>query len=192
MDGVKGQDVVILLKLASMEDAGVSLQDGDGPRGRDDGDPYSVRNLEAQLGISKSEVNASIQRCLASGLAIRSRYDGHPSPQRRNLLEFIFHGLRFVFPVKGGGIVRGMPTGFAAPVLERQLISAGEHIYVWPDPEGRVAGQDVKPLFRSVPMAARMDSRLYEYLALTDAIRLGAQRETRVARGELEERLLRQ
>lgn len=149
-----------------------------------------MRNLEMQLGISKSEVNASIQRSLGSGLALRSRASGQLQPNRRNLHEFILHGLKFVFPAKPGGMTRGVPTAFAAPMLHDLLGRGGDYIHVWPFAEGHVMGQAVTPLFRSVPEAVRSDARLYEYLALVDAIRLGGQREWGVAADRLSKRLL--
>jgi hypothetical protein len=44
------------------------------------------------------------------------------------------------------------------------------------------------PLFKSVPVAIKKDSRLYEYLALVDAIRLGNPRESKMAIKILKER----
>ena len=45
------------------------------------------------------------------------------------------------------------------------------------------------PLYPSVPAAALQDSRLYELLALVDAIRDGRARERKFAAKELESRL---
>jgi hypothetical protein len=87
-------------------------------------------------------------------------------------------------------MTRGVPTAFAAAPLKNRLISAGEYIYVWPYAKGKDKGQSVEPLFRSVPEAAQKDDRLYEYLALADAIRLGNQREAGLAAERLSERLL--
>lgn len=187
---MKSQDVVILLKLATLEDA---EQDSDPvlrPREAAGGeDPYSVRGLEAALGISKTEVSASIKRSLASGIAIKDRKSGRPKPNRRQLREFIAHGLRFVFPARPGPMQRGMPTAFAAPVLREALHSAGSLISVWPYARGEEMGQSVEPLFKTVPQAAERDERLYAYLALIDAIRLGNQREANLASDMLKARL---
>ena len=56
--------------------------------------------------------------------------------------------------------------------------------------EGRVRGLSIEPLFKSVPEAVQKDQRLYEYLALVDAIRLGKQRESNLAVERLKQRLL--
>ncbi|WP_029005324.1 hypothetical protein [Azorhizobium doebereinerae] len=188
---MKSQDIVVLLKLVSLQeqeeleglgDVGLSLKGET---------PYSVRGLEALLGISKTEINGAIRRSLSTGLAIKDRRSGRPNPNRRNLHGFIVHGLKYVFPAKPGGMTRGTATAFAAPMLKGLLISGGEYIYVWPSAEGSDMGQSVQPLFKSVPQAVRKDDRLYEYLALVDAIRLGNQREAALAGNLLAERLLR-
>lgn len=190
MNEMKSQDIVVLLKLVSLQEQEDEAAPGELQRGFQGEAPYSVRSLESLLGISKTEVNASIKRSLSSGLAIKDREAGHAKPHRRNLHNFIVHGLKFVFPAKPGAMTRGVPTAFAAPMLKSLLVSAGEYIYVWPSAEGHDIGQSVQPLFKTVPDAARKDDRLYEYLALVDAIRLGNQREAGLAGERLSERLL--
>ena len=179
---MKSQDIVILFKLLSLEE-----QEGDGGSASC-ADPYAVRSLEASLGISKTEVSTSLKRSMESKLVAKMR--GTLRVNRRNLAEFVLHGLKYTFPVKPGAPQRGSPTAFAAPTLEGQLISAGEDIYVWPYSEGHKRGPAIKPLFQSVPNAALRDERLYRYLALTDAIRIGGPRESGLARELLEARIL--
>ncbi len=184
---MKSQDIVILLKLAL-------LYQGDSARdmpGHGVAEASSARGLERSLGISKSEVNASINRSADAGLLIKDRKSGIPKANISALLELILHGLKYVFPVKPGALVRGMPTAAAAPVMQGALKSMGEHIYVWSDPQGEEMGQELKPLFKSVPHAARHDLELYDLLALVDAIRLGNPRESKVAQELLEQRLKR-
>ncbi|MCK1341685.1 hypothetical protein IVB38_38340 [Bradyrhizobium sp. 38] len=187
---MKSQDVVILLKLVSLEQA---KNEGDAHLGEaaHNDDPYSVRSLESALGISKTEVNASINRSISSGLAVKDRETGQAKPNRRNLYNFVVHGLKFVFPAKPGAMTRGIPTAFAAAPLKNLLLSAGEYIYVWLYAKGKDMGQAVDPLFKSVPQAIQKDDRLYEYLALIDGVRLGNQREAGLAAERLSERLLR-
>lgn len=148
-------------------------------------DPFALRSLEGELGISKTEISASIRRSVASNLAIKSSV--RAKVNRRNLIEFVQHGLKYVFPAKPGAPQRGVATGFAAPMLEGKLISSGADIYVWPHPEGSLRGLSIAPLFKSVPDAALKDARLYELLALIDAIRTGNQREASIAKRSFEE-----
>jgi hypothetical protein len=185
---MKSQDVVVLLKLISLEQNADSSADPEGDSRHQD--MYSARALESALGISKTEVNASINRSVSSGLAIKDNVSGQAKANRQSLYNFIVHGLKFAFPAKVGAMTRGIPTAFAAAPLKGRLISAGEYIYVWPYAKGKDKGQSVKPLFGSVPEATRKDERLYEYLALIDAIRLGNQRETGLATDRLSEKLL--
>ena len=187
---MKSQDVVVLLKLASLEDYAKDIGDESTPLGLAAGeDPYSVRGLEAALGISKTEIGASLKRSIAAGLAIKDRKTDRPKPSRRHLREFIVHGVKFVFPAKPGAMQRGLPTAFAAPVLRESLHSAGNLICVWPYAHAKEMGQSVDPLFKSVPEACEKDRRLYAYLALIDAIRVGNQRESKLAADLLVQRL---
>lgn len=187
---MKSQDIVILLKLVSLQEQQDSGCLDDAHWLSDREDAYSVRGLGAVLGISKTEVSASIRRSLESGLAVKDRRLGRPKPSRRNLYEFIVYGVKFVFPAKPGPVSRGIPTSFAAWMLRDQLVGAGKDILVWPHAEGTDRGQSVEPLFRSVPEAVQKDERLYEYLALVDALRLGRQRESNLAADRLQYRLL--
>lgn len=148
-------------------------------------DRYSVRALSASLGLSKSEVSNSMARCREAGLLSNDHATGQPKVNRRELLKLAEHALKYFFPVRPGALVRGIPTGFAAPALSRSIRSAGETLYVWPDPLGAERGQLIEPLYKTVPHAVKQDRTLYHYLALVDAIRLGGPRETSVATGIL-------
>lgn len=189
MMGIKSQDVVVLLKLISLQEQEQSEAEGS-EKNISVESSHSVRGLESLLGISKTEINASLKRILSIGMAIRDHSTDRPKVNRRNLYNFIIHGLKFVFPAAPGAMTRGIPTAFAAPMLKNLLSSGGNYVYVWPSATGRDIGQAVQPLFKSVPEAAEKDARLYEYLALVDAIRLGNQRETGLAKDRLSDRLL--
>lgn len=65
------------------------------------------------------------------------------------------------------------------------LLSGGEHIYAEKDALGSDMGQSIEPLFKSVPSAARQGEALYAMLALVDAIQLGNERETSLAKALL-------
>jgi hypothetical protein len=109
-------------------------------------------------------------------------YDtGLAKVHRRELLKITEYALKYFFPVKPGAMVRGIPTGFAAPALSKSIKSAGGLIPVWPDAQGTERGQAIEPLYKTVPEAVKKDRILYHYLALADAIRLGGPRECGVA-----------
>lgn len=178
---MKSQDIYILLKIVCLQQAG-----------RDHGDQakfYSARGLSAALGVSKSEVNASIRRSIDIGLLYKGWKSGLPEVARAALLDFVVHGLKYVFPAKLGKLVRGVPTAYSAPVFGGKLLSMGEYGYVWPYAEGSVRGESIEPLFRAVPAAVLKDENLYAYLALVDSIRVGNPREANMAAEMLEERL---
>jgi hypothetical protein len=179
---MKSQDIGLLLKL-------ICLQKREyGSHGRIE-QRYSVRAIALETGISKSQVSLSLQRSLDVGLARRDRRLGVPRVNTKGLYEFIVYGLRYVFPAKLGPVTRGVPTSLGAPVLEGQLMSAGELVPVWPDAQGDTKGQAVEPLFKSVPYAIDKDDELYALLALVDAIRLGQSRERNLATKIIQRRL---
>ncbi|WP_346283234.1 hypothetical protein [Bradyrhizobium sp. BRP22] len=77
MNGIKSQDIVVLLKLVSQEEKG----SGEFQWSFKGEAPYSVRSLETLLGISKTEINASIKRSLSTGLAIKDLDSGSAKAQ---------------------------------------------------------------------------------------------------------------
>jgi hypothetical protein len=150
---------------------------------------YTARALEQQTGISKTQINLSLKHCMEIGLARTDRKLGVPRANTKALFEFIVYGLKYVLPARAGELTRGIATGFAAPVLEKSLISAGEHVPVWPYARGNTMGMKVEPLFKTAADAARRDPEMYALLALVDAIRLGQPRERNLAAELLRHRL---
>lgn len=208
MDGIKSQDLGLLLKLVSLQKQerlgkGYKAQQAwphDWQDWDDEGEflvtwmeeffgdesshpgGYTVRSLEAETGIGKSQVSSSLRRCFDVGFAKRDRKSGVPRVNSKSLFEFIVYGARYVFPAKPGPLVRGIRTAFSAPVLESHLFSAGELLPVWPDARGNNKGLEISPLFKTVGYAVRRDPELYALLALVDAIRIGSPRESNLAK----------
>ncbi|WP_136805150.1 hypothetical protein [Desulfosediminicola flagellatus] len=151
---------------------------------------YSVRGLSAALGISKTAVNNSLKRSLSVGLVYLDRKTKYPKVNRAIIYNFIIHAIKYVFPAELSSMTRGIPTSFSSPALNQIVVTAGEFIYVWPDPRGKKMGQSVTPLFPTVPFAVRKDKSLYEYLSLVDAIRIGNAREVKLAKEQLHLKLL--
>ena len=151
---------------------------------------YSVRALSAALALSKSEVSNSINRCREIGLIYTDLLSGKPNVRREALLDFVKYAIRYVFPAKPGPIVRGIPTAFAAPIMAGKVMSGGDLIPVWPDAYGKSKGQEITPLYKTVPGAVKKDELLYHFLALVDAIRIGGPREAKVADAMLREWIL--
>ena len=166
---MKGQDIVVLLKLVARGDR-----------------KFQIHPLAHELGISPSELSASIRRSIYAGLV-------DPMERRCNptaFIEFMLHGFQYVFPVKPGEITRGMPTAHSATPLKEKVLSNVD--YVWPMPGGTVRGQAIKPIYKSVPYAAQNDSALYQLLALADALRVGLARERKIASDIFKELILKE
>lgn len=138
---------------------------------------WRYMDLAHGLFISPSEAHSAIRRLGASGLLLKSVQHGYQAqPNIRATDELLTHGVPYVFYADNGPITRGVPTGVAAPPLS-QFFSLGDEIPVWPDPDGEARGPALKPLYKTVPQAARNNPELYEILALIDALRSGRSRE---------------
>ncbi len=178
---LRPQDVVVSLKL---------LASGS--------QPWTYAKLAQELGMSASQVFESVARADAARLldaAATQPPPGRqgrallPEPNRGNLKEFLVHGVKYAFPVERSGVTRGLPTAEAALPLSRFFPEPFPLPPVWPDPEGPARGIEFSPLYKNVPLAARRDEKLYELLALVDAIREGRAREREIAVRELTSRI---
>lgn len=164
---LKPQDVVILLKIIALEDK-----------------EWFHHTLAGSLGLSQSEVSQSLNRSKYAGLIDSSK----KKVNRIAFNELLIHGLSYVFPQQPGAVVRGIATAHSAKPLN-QLISSSEK-YVWAYAKGNEKGQAIEPLYNSVVEAVQKDEKLYELLALVDALRVGRVREKEIAKKELEKRIL--
>jgi hypothetical protein len=170
---LKPQDVVVLAKLISY-----------------DGRRPSIAQVGVDLALSSSEVHAALKRLAASRLISNDLDEGRPL--LTSVEEFLIHGVKYAFPAKRGEVTRGMLTSYAAPPLSEEIAAGSDLPPIWPSPEGEHRGVSLEPLYKTVPIAARKDPRLYEILALLDALRDGRAREKRIAEKKLVSRLHRQ
>lgn len=172
---LKPQDVLVAVKAALLQP----------------NDRFFFADVAKSVGVSRSEVHAAVQRCLQAKLMMRvsHRVDSPATVNRTNLLEFLLHGVRYAFPPTYGSITRGMPTGYAAPILSSHFAPTTALPPVWPTPTGDVRGRAFEPLYPSVPVAASNDAALYSALALVDALRGGAARDREIAARLLTEML---
>jgi len=108
---------------------------------------------------------------------------------RSALPEFAVHGVRYAFPATLGPVKRGVATSFGAPPLASRISSAPGEAPVWAHPRGEVRGPSVSPICLSAPDAALIDPKLYQLLALLDALRTGRARERELAKKLLAEAL---
>ena len=104
------------------------------------------------------------------------------------LIEFLIHGLKYVFPAQAGKMVKGVPTAHSAPPLSSVILSEKD-IYVWKDVKGKIRGQSIEPLYKKISQIIENDAVIYKLLALIDAIRVGKARERSLAEIELIKRI---
>lgn len=165
---LKPQDLVVLVALFVRGD-----------------EPWTYEQVSQEVGLSVSQVHRSVQRASSSGLYASG-------PRRvlvRNLLEFLVHGVQYVFPASFGPRQRGVVTSVSAPPLREHM--AGDGLVVWPAADGTELGDALEPLHPSAVHLSRRVPAAHELLALVDAIRGGRAREKRLATELLEERLCR-
>ncbi|MBD3749950.1 MAG: hypothetical protein IE931_10670 [Sphingobacteriales bacterium] len=151
--GMRPHDIVVLLKIISLNK------------------DWMNKDLASELFISNSEISESLNRSMIARLI---------SPDKKKvfkkaLLNFIENGLGYVFPIEPGQMGRGILTAHSAPILKDYF--ASNEVYVWGTPDGDARGQMIAPLYPNQIKAVKIDPKLYNMLALVDAVRLGKPRE---------------
>jgi hypothetical protein len=167
---LKPQDLVVALKLFTL--------------GRE---KLSYAALGKALHLSQFEAHAAVQRLIAAKLA--TSLEGRVRPVMSSLRNFILRGAPYAYPSVRGEVTVGVPTAHGITPLKDLVVGGSELPPVWPDPEGKVRGQSLLPLYPKAPRAALEDRRLYELLALFDALRIGQAREREMATKLIDERL---
>ena len=107
-NGMRPQDIVVLLKIISMQN-------------------QVWRNIDIAnaLNLSPSEVSEALNRSKIAKLIDGKKKSVNPN----SFKEFLIYGLKYVFPVEPGAIVRGIPTAHSAsPISEN--ISQGADIHI--------------------------------------------------------------
>ena len=167
-NGMKPQDLVVLMK--KMTPLGQSMMNKD---------------VAASLGISASEVSEAMKRCRVAQLMDNTKKNVNVLA----LKDFLVSGLRYVFPIQPGALVRGIPTAVSAEPISQYVQSANE-VFVWPYKKGTVRGQAITPLYGTVPEAIMQDEDLYRLLVIADTLRLGRVRERNIAIQELDKYIM--
>lgn len=155
---LKGQDVVLLLRLIGDADIG------------------STQRLADATGLSLATAHRALHRLSAAGLYdLRRRRVPEAAAE-----EFLVHAVKYLFPPVRGTETRGVPAAWAAPPLSTEI--ADDSLPpVWPHPTGSRRGIALEPLHPTVPELALVDDDLAHRLALVDAIRAGDARIRRLA-----------
>ncbi len=165
-NGMRPHDIAILLKIATKGNVS-----------------WMMKDLANELGISNGEVSESIHRSMLARLIAQDKQ----TLMKMALLDFLEHGLPYVYPQQPGALVRGIVTAHSAPPLNEHILS--NEAYVWPYAEGDVRGQAIEPLHPNIPESCLKDPLFYALMALSDALRVGKAREKNLAIEALRERL---
>jgi hypothetical protein len=166
-NGMRPQDIPILLKIVSLGKTS-----------------WQAKDIAQTLFISSSEVSESLNRSYIAGLIDYNKKRAN----RQSLLEFLEHGIHYVFPQQPGSMTNGIPTAHSHPYL-RQFFDS-DVFYVWSDLHGKERGLSIEPFYPKQTSAVKNDETLYKLLALVDVIRVGRQREINLAVKELSKILL--
>lgn len=165
MEQIKGRDLLVLFKLCGAEEG------------------WTFRRLASDLEISVSQVHESLNRAQNGRL-----YNSATRTVNRDALWKSVLAIPHLFPPSTIGPKSGLPTAHSALPLRNELSQAGG-AFVWPMKGGKKKGEGLEPIAKSVPQACKRDPRLYEILALVDALRVGKARERELAERLLKERL---
>ncbi len=166
-NGMRPQDVAILLKVISKNS-----------------NDWQLMELATSLRISISEISESLNRSRIAGLLDYNK----KKVNRQNLLEFLEHGVRYVFPQEPGAMVRGIATAHSHPSMKTKFISDVD--YVWPANKGKVVGLMIEPFYPKQVDAVGEDEIYYKLLSMVDVIRVGKVREVKYAVTELKKNIL--
>jgi len=159
---MRPQDIVILLKIICL--------------GKNN---WYSKDLASQLFLSPAEVSNALVRTSQSGLLDATK----KHVRKQALLDFLIHGLPFLFFLIPRSITRGVPTALSHPIFNGKIIS--DQNYVWPDADADSKGYAIEPLYPGVVKAVKLDNKLYQMLALIDVLRMGKAREKKIAIDEL-------
>jgi hypothetical protein len=167
---LKPHDIPVVFKYALMQDQYPTFE-----------------QVAKALGMTASNVHLSVQRSLEAQL-LEQPGKRDIKAIRSHLLEFLTHGARYAFYAERGALMRGTPTAHAAPPLNA-LFTVDKTPPVWPSHNGTAFGTSLQPLFKTAAFAVQNDPKLYELLALTDALRAGKIRERKLGAEYLKKRL---
>ncbi|MDH5415344.1 MAG: hypothetical protein OEW87_14500, partial [Flavobacteriaceae bacterium] len=98
---LKPQDVIIILKIILKK-----------------GEQWRISDLAYELDLSAGEVSNALERLRASKLISSDK----KIPMFSNLKEFLFHGLKYVFPAKLGKSDRGVLTAHSFGQLSEKIV----------------------------------------------------------------------
>ena len=142
------------------------------------------REIAERTGLSLGEAHNSTKRLQASHLLLPHRREVN----RRPFLDFLMHGVPYVYPGELGPETQGIPTGYSAPAFSGRILA--HEAIVWPSLKGEVRGSALAPLCKKAPTFPETNPDLYRWLTVVDAMRVGRSRERDLSQRLLEEEIL--
>ena len=171
---LKAQDVLVACKLHSLSESATH---------------WTYVSLSDEVGLSTGEIHNACERCRAAQLLVTVREREVVS--KKHMYDLLVFAVPRIFYAVRGGLEKGMPTAVhALPLSGKFELIKGSLPVVWSCEQGDVRGEEISPIYPSVPEAARRDPLLYELLALVDVMRIGDTRARNIASGLLEKRFL--
>lgn len=165
-NGMRPQDIMVLLKMVDYGNQ-----------------EWQNVDLAKSLDLSQAEVSNVLERCRIARLV----NDNKRRVNTVSLLEFLQHGLPFVFPAITSAPKRGVLTGVSSEPMASLIVSDKDK-FVWPFPKGNARGISVSPLYSTVPEVSQRDPGMHELLSLVDCLRMGKVREKEIATKLLSEK----
>jgi hypothetical protein len=156
---IRPQDVVVLLKIISLEKSGKT---------------WMKKDLAESLNLANSEITNVFDRLKYTGLIM----PGVNRIQRLTFYEYLIYGLKATFPPFVGAETRGLVT--ASGAIPESNISGSD--YVWPHAKGKTRGTLIVPLYSEIVHACEHDNHLYLALSACEMLRVGRVREVNFAR----------
>jgi hypothetical protein len=156
---IRPQDVVVLLKVTSLEKSGKT---------------WMKKDLAESLNLANSEITNVFARLKYTGLIL----PGANRVQRLTFYEYLVYGLKATFPPFVGAQTRGLVT--ASGAMPESNISGSD--YVWPNAKGKTRGTSIIPLYSEIVYACEIDNNLYLALSACEILRVGRVREVNFAR----------
>ena len=166
-NGMRPQDIVILLKMITLGDR-----------------KYSIIEMSDCLNISPSEISKAMERNVIAGLVSSDK----TRVNKLALRDFLIYGLKYVFPPQPGSTTRGIATAHSAPPIHQYITENGEN-FVWKYYKGTRRGNSIVPLYDKIPKIVENQHELYEFLTIIDCLRIGKKREIQIAIKELDKKL---
>jgi len=166
-NGMRPQDIVILLKMITLDDR-----------------KCSITEMSDCLKISPSEISKAMERNVIAGLVSSDK----TRVNKLALRDFLIYGLKYVFPPQPGNSSRGIATAHSASPVNQKITENGEN-YVWKYYKGTRRGNSIVPLYDKIPKIVENQTELYEFLTVIDSLRIGKKREIQIAIKELDKKL---